>query len=559
MRSPFRVLRMSWTRELGSTAALLGLLVFASLAMTASAASSATPSNTTLPVISGTAQEGHSLTAQSGSWSGTSPIVFSYQWRRCDMTGANCADITGATSQTYALVTADAGATLRISVTATNAEGTGKALSDPSAIVSAQNAPLNTAAPAISGTARVGETVTAANGSWSGSPPISYAYQWQTCDSGGNNCQNISGQTAQTYTIQSSDAGSTLRVSVKATNAGGSATALSGSSAVVAPLGTAPANTSAPVISGNIVVGSALTIATGNWSGTSPFSYSYGWQRCDANGNNCATISGATAQSYTLSDADAGNRVRGIVTASNTAGTTTAYSQMSGTIASLAPVNTAPPVISGTAGLGQTLSASNGTWTGSTPISYSYQWARGNSQGGYDPIAGATQATYVPVSADVGHLLYVQVKAQNSHGPNWATSKPTAAVTTTATTPPPAGTVPVTSVTLPNRLVISGVSFTPSVITSRSPFQARFRVTDAQGHPVQGALVYVVGLPYGWVKTAAEQPTGADGWAKITIVPTAQLPLAQGRALVMFVRARKASDPLLAGVSNRRLVQVTLR
>lgn len=558
MRSQLRTVRTSrnWTRALSSTAALLGLLALASLAITASAASTATPANTTLPVITGTAQVGHSLTAQSGSWSGTSPIVFAYQWRRCDPVGASCADITGATSQSYALVAADASATLRISVTATNAEGTGKALSSPSPVVSAQSAPLNTAAPTISGTARAGETVTASNGTWTGSPPINFSYQWQICDGNGNACHDIAGQTAQTYTIQSADAGNTLRVSVKATNAGGSSTALSGSSAAIAPLGTAPANTSPPAISGNIVVGSALTIAPGNWSGTSPFTYSYGWQRCDANGNNCATIAGATAQSYTLTNADAGNRVRGIVTATNTAGTTTAYSQTSATIASLAPVNTVLPVISGTAALAQTLSASNGTWAGSTPISYSYQWARGNSKGGYDPITGATQAKYATVSADVGHPLYIQIKAQNSHGANWATSKPTTAITTTA---PPAGTVQVNSVTLPNRLVISAVKFTPNVITSRAPFQARFRVTDAQGHPVQGALVYTIGLPYGWVKNAAEQPTAADGWATITIVPTTQLPLAQGRALVMFVRARKASDPLLAGVSNRRLVQITLR
>ena len=110
MRPPLRTVRTSWTRALRQRhAGLLGLLALASLAMTASAASTATPANTALPVITGTAQEGHSLTAQSGSWSGTSPIVFSYQWRRCDSAGANCADITAATKQTYPLVAADVG------------------------------------------------------------------------------------------------------------------------------------------------------------------------------------------------------------------------------------------------------------------------------------------------------------------------------------------------------------------------------------------------------------------------------------------------------------------
>ena len=65
--------------------------------------------------------------------------------------------------------------------------------------------------------------------------------------------------------------------------------------------------------------------------------------------------------------------------------------------------------------------------------------------------------------------------------------------------------------------MISKVSFTPGDEFNLNAFQARFVVTDSQGHPVQGALVYQVGLPYGWVKNNGhEQATGADGSTTLT-------------------------------------------
>jgi hypothetical protein len=88
------------------------------------------------------------------------------------------------------------------------------------------------------------------------------------------------------------------------------------------------------------------------------------------------------------------------------------------------PVNTALPAISGVAQVGQTLTASNGTWTNG-PTSYAYQW---NSSGG-GVIAGATAQTYVPVAVDVGHTLTVSVIATNTSGSSSpATSTPTSAV-----------------------------------------------------------------------------------------------------------------------------------
>lgn len=544
------------TRRLTRVIVSLTVIAASVLVAGASAATRATPANTTLPLVTGTSQQGKTVTAQTGSWSGTNPIVFSYQWRHCDAAGATCANIAGATGQTYSLAGPDVGSTVRVAVTATNGEGTATALSDASAVVSGLNAPSATSAPVISGTAREGQQVTTSDGTWNGSQPITFSYQWLICDNNGNACHDISGATSQAYTVRAGDKGNTLRVTVKATNAGGSTSAVSGSSSGVASSDTAPASTAAPSLTGTATVGSVLKVNPGTWSGSTPFTFSYGWQRCDLNGSNCADIAGAASDSYTLTAADVANRIRGAVTAANGGGKTGAFSAPSTIVNSLAPVNKVLPVITGSPAINQTLTASNGSWVGTSPFQFSYQWARSNDKNGYDPIAGATQKTYKPTAADLNRKLYMQVKAQNAYGPNWATSAPTEVVTQVAT---PAGTVPIAAVTLPNRLVISDVKFDPLVVTTRVPFQARFRITDSAGHPVQGALVYTIGLPYGWIRSAHEQATGADGWATITITPTTQLPLGQRRALVMFVRARNPGGSLLAGVSTRRLVQVTLR
>src|SRR6185312_16334955 len=94
------------------------------------------PANTKLPTISGTATQGHALTATKGSWT-ESPTSYAYRWQDCDTWGANCANITGATASSYTLTESDVGHTLRVVLTATNAGGSTPASSTPSAIVAA--------------------------------------------------------------------------------------------------------------------------------------------------------------------------------------------------------------------------------------------------------------------------------------------------------------------------------------------------------------------------------------------------------------------------------------
>jgi hypothetical protein len=99
------------------------------------------PTNTSPPTIAGTAQEGQGLTAGPGTWSGTQPINYAYQWQRCDSTGANCNPIAGATSTTYTLTSTDVGNTIEVTVTASNTAGSGTASSAPTAVVVSASSP----------------------------------------------------------------------------------------------------------------------------------------------------------------------------------------------------------------------------------------------------------------------------------------------------------------------------------------------------------------------------------------------------------------------------------
>jgi hypothetical protein len=191
------------------------------------------PANTALPTISGTTTQGQTLTAANGSWDNV-PTSFAYQWRRCDGSGASCANISSATASTYALVLADVGSTIRVVVTASNTSGSSSpATSDQTAVI-AGLPPANTALPTISGATTVGLTLAASNGSWANTPPTSYAYQWRRCNSLGASCVDIASATSGSYLLVSGDGGFTIRVVVIATNPyGASSPATSGQTALV--------------------------------------------------------------------------------------------------------------------------------------------------------------------------------------------------------------------------------------------------------------------------------------------------------------------------------------
>ena len=192
------------------------------------------------------------------------------------------------------------------------------------------SAPVNTALPMLSGTAQQGQNLSASTGSWSGSP-TGYSYQWQRCDSAGNNCANIAGGTSSGLTLGSADVGSTLRATVTASNGSGSASATSAPSAVVAALSSAPANTALPTISGTAAMGSTLTATPGAWTG-SPTAYAFQWKRCNSGGSKCSSIAGVTSGTYTVGSTDRKSTIRVTVTASNSAGSASATSSQTAVV-----------------------------------------------------------------------------------------------------------------------------------------------------------------------------------------------------------------------------------
>jgi hypothetical protein len=193
--------------------------------------------------------------------------------------------------------------------------------------------------PPGGGAAQVGQALSADPGSWNGTGPLTYSYQWQRCDANGANCVDIAGATGSSYTPTAADAGGTVRVVVTVTNAAGTSTPVASAPIAVAAL--PPVNTAAPVLSGPAVPGQPLTTGTGTWTGPGT-SYSYQWQRCDADGGNCTDISGATGATYTPSDDDAGSRLRVVVTATNDAGSTVAVSAPSSVVSTGTDVATVP-------------------------------------------------------------------------------------------------------------------------------------------------------------------------------------------------------------------------
>lgn len=175
----------------------------------------APPSNTVAPVISGSSDIGSTLTSTTGTWVGTPVITYAYQWKQ------NGNDIVGETGSTYVIVSADYLKSITCDVTATNSVGSTSASSN--SIIATATAPVNTVAPVISGTAVVGQTLSSTTGTWTGTPTITYAYQWK------RNGSNIASATSSTYTLVQADATFAITCAVTATNVAGSAEATSNS------------------------------------------------------------------------------------------------------------------------------------------------------------------------------------------------------------------------------------------------------------------------------------------------------------------------------------------
>ncbi len=230
---------MKHLRHVRSLALVLAVAAIAATAFTASATGAGGPTVNSLPTVSGTPKAGQTLTATPATWA-TPPTSVAYVWQRCSDTGTACATISGATGTTYVPTSADVGQTDRVLETATDAGGTTDAASAATAVIAAGAAPQASAPPTVSGTLTEGQTLIAADGTWSGAATIAFAYAWSRCDATGAACVPITGATAKTYVLVAADDGKALRVSVTAKNTLGSATETSAPTGQIAAL--APAS-----------------------------------------------------------------------------------------------------------------------------------------------------------------------------------------------------------------------------------------------------------------------------------------------------------------------------
>jgi hypothetical protein len=212
---------------------------------------------------------------------------------------------------------------------------------------------------------------------------------------------------------------------------------------------------------------------------------------------------------------------------------------------------------------GATVTLDRGTWTGAA--TFSFQWLRCDSAGGACvPIPGATGTQYRLTAADVGHKIRANVTARNTRGPTTVMSGEPATVAPAG----PAGVVvlptgersiPATSVTTTERLVVFEVRFSPNPIRSRtSPITIRVRVKDTRGFIVRDALVFVRSTPL-VTKGESRVRTATDGWASFTVLPRFNFPRPRnGFNVQYFVKAYRSGDNPLGGVAGYRLVQVRL-
>lgn len=237
------------TATKGRRGRLVRLLVPLGLtAMTVVAAAvgapAAAPVNVDPPTITGTARVDEALTAHRGTWD-NAPTSFRYRWLRCNALGNSCV-LLAADGETYRVGQADVGRTMRVRVTASNADGSRAVRSEQTDVVVSNAPPLtNTSRPTITGEARVGQELTANEGTWTGSP-TSFAFQWQRCNIDAVTCLDTTGATGRTYGVRLADLGFRLRVQVTARNGDRTGTANSTPTAVVAP--TTPVTNARPTL-----------------------------------------------------------------------------------------------------------------------------------------------------------------------------------------------------------------------------------------------------------------------------------------------------------------------
>ncbi len=378
------------------------------------------------PSVTGTVQVGETLTADLSGI--TDAQDFAYQWVRVD--GMTATEIAGATAPRYSLADADVGKTIKVRVSFTDDAGHPETLTSTAtvAVAARPNSPA-TGQPTISGTAQLGETLTADASDIAdadGLDNVSFTYQWIADDSA------IAGATASTYTLGAADDGKAVKVRVSFTDDAGHAESLTSAATDAVAVAARPNSpvTGAPTITGTAQLGETLTADTSGIAdadGLDNATFAYQWIADDS------AVAGATAATYTLAAADERKAIKVRVSFTDDAGH--AESLTSAATAAVAAKPNSPatgqPTISGTAQLGETLTADTSGIAdadGLNNAAFTYQWLADDAD-----ISGATGSSYTLADADAGKAIKVRVSFTDDAGNEETLTSAATAVTVSLT------------------------------------------------------------------------------------------------------------------------------
>ena len=374
------------------------------------------------PTISGTAQVAETLTADVSGIAdadGLTSVSYSYQWIAND--GNTGTDISGQTGSTYTLVSADVGKTIEVRVSFTDDRGNEETLTGAAttAVQPRPNSPA-TGAPTISGTAQVGETLTAdvsGIADADGLTSVSYSYQWIANDASADT--DISGQTGSTYTLVSADVGKTIRVRVGFDDDANNSETLTSEATATVPTADEWWADMLVVDYGTGAIGAASADLFSNSGGNAGLQAKWLWYYSPerklrlAFTENIPGVDDLTLQvgdvALALQPGDATYSWEDVDVDWEDGQTLTArivHARASTVVVPNSPA-TGAPIIGGTAQAGETLTAlTNGITDadGLTSPTYSYQWLAANVG-----VAGATNSTYTLTDADAGKTIKVRV------------------------------------------------------------------------------------------------------------------------------------------------------
>jgi uncharacterized protein YjbI with pentapeptide repeats len=326
------------------------------------------------PTISGTFKVGQTLTALKGEWD--SRVSFTYQWIRND------SPIEGATMPNYELTIADLGSSISVAMRGSMPDYA--SLTKRSSMTNVEAGELTYApTPTVSGTFKVGQTLTATTGTWD--TGVALGFQWL------RDGVAIGGATNATYLLSAADNGRQLTVEV----AGGKTGYLTDKKVSVAQTVQAGvlSTTPTPTISGTFKVGKVLTAAAGAWDAAATLSYQ--WLR------GGVVISGANASTYTTTSSDLDKQISLQVTGTLDGYTPAVMTSASAKVAAGLMVAVAPK-ITGVAKSGSTLKVTSSAWIKGAKLTY--QWLSNGAV-----IKGATAATFKLTTAQKGKKVSVKV------------------------------------------------------------------------------------------------------------------------------------------------------